>query len=277
MRFSLLCATVGRTAEVDNLLRSLTGSRHRDFEVVVADQNPDDRLVPVIASYAERLDVRHVRPPLGLARARNAAWEVATGEVISFADDDCRYDPDLLGWVNHRLATDPDLDVLTGRAVDREQHPTAGRYRTTSGRVHRGNVWTSAVEVSVFVRSSAAKGVRFDETLGLGSGTPWGSGEGTDLLLQLLERGRRIEYDHSLAVLHDPVTDAAPERRLARAYSYGCGMGRVLARHHYPLPQRAWWLARPLGGAALAMARRDAEEARYQWRTLRGRLDGMRG
>ena len=40
----------------------------------------------------------------------------------------------------------------------------------------------------------------FDEELGLGSGTPWHSGEEIDYLVRALATGAHLEYDPSLVV-----------------------------------------------------------------------------
>jgi len=44
VRVSFIVATAGRTGELYRLLDSLAAQTHQDIEVVVVDQNPDDRL-----------------------------------------------------------------------------------------------------------------------------------------------------------------------------------------------------------------------------------------
>ncbi len=48
--FSLIVATLGRTDELIAFLESLVAQSERNFEVIVVDQNPDERLEPVIAT-----------------------------------------------------------------------------------------------------------------------------------------------------------------------------------------------------------------------------------
>ncbi|MEO8848219.1 MAG: glycosyltransferase, partial [Casimicrobiaceae bacterium] len=70
---SLIVATVDRVALVDELFASLVVQTSDDFDVVVVDQNADDRLVNLVARYAGRLEITHIRhSPRGLSRSRNA-------------------------------------------------------------------------------------------------------------------------------------------------------------------------------------------------------------
>ena len=88
--FDLVVATVDREREMDRLLTSLDAQSHRGFRVVLVDQNRDDRLERVVAAHPA-LEVVHVRSERGLSRARNAALEHVTADVVAFPDDDCVY------------------------------------------------------------------------------------------------------------------------------------------------------------------------------------------
>ena len=47
MSFSLIMATLGRTDEPRRFLDSLESQTFRDFELILADQNDDDRIAPM--------------------------------------------------------------------------------------------------------------------------------------------------------------------------------------------------------------------------------------
>ena len=46
MKVSLVLATVGRADDVGRLVQSLVGQTSTDFELIVVDQNADERLLP---------------------------------------------------------------------------------------------------------------------------------------------------------------------------------------------------------------------------------------
>ena len=100
MRFSLVVATLGRTTELQKLLKSLDQQTHRDFEIIVVDQNTDDRLLPVLSTFENRMEVRRLISVPGLSRARNVGLGTITGNVVCFPDDDCWYPSDLLARLN---------------------------------------------------------------------------------------------------------------------------------------------------------------------------------
>ena len=115
---------------------------------------------------------------------------------------------------------------------------------------------------------------RFDESLGLGAGTPWSSGEEIDFLIRAVDAGGRIEYDPALVVWHEEKDfDAASLEAVGRRD--GASVGYLLRRHGYGLGTKARMLVRPAGGALLALARRDRARAGFHAATLRGRLLGL--
>jgi len=276
VRFSLVVATVGRTGELGAFLDSLRLQGRRDFEVIVVDQNPDGRLDPVLTPHLWNFPILRLRlGRMGASRARNAGLRRATGGIVAFPDDDCRYPPGLLADVARTFDEHPGLGGVAGRLVDDRGRDSILAFDPDPGPVTKGNVWTRGIEATVFFRREALEGLPFDETLGRGAGTPWGSGEGTDLLLRSLERGSVILYDPRLAVVHPRPVPPYGRKADWRAYDYGRGMGRVLMLQRYGPASKARYLAEPLARAARAAATLRLPEARYHLNAARGRLEGM--
>jgi glycosyltransferase involved in cell wall biosynthesis len=270
--WDLVVCTVGRTEELDRLLASLQRQTHRGFRVVLVDQNDDDR-VPAVAARHPFLPVVLLRSPRGLSRARNAALAQLEGDLVAFPDDDCAYPPDLLERAARRFAAGAALEGVTGRDAD----PTGRGSRawpSSPERLTAQNVWYHGLSAAVFLRRGLVERVGpFDERLGLGSGTAWSSGEEVDYLIRAARLGARIEYDPALVVEHE-VRDHDGAGLRSIGSRDGGSVGYLLAKHGYPRRTVARMLVRPGGGAALALARRDPERARFHLATLRGRLAG---
>jgi len=276
MRFSLIMATHGRTEELEWFLSALDVQTHTNFELIVVDQNPDERLRPLLAPYEDRFEILRMRSKKGLSRARNAGLEGISGDIVAFPDDDCHYPPDLLERVARFLSEHPELDGLCGRSVDRYGRNSNMRFDPESGFIDRFNVWRRAISYTIFLRAESTRKTRFDEQLGLGAGTMWGSAEETDYVLGVLYQGASLYYDQSLFVNHSQPTewrDAKTMRR--RAYCYNYGIGHVLRKHHYPLTFMVKSLYPHLRGVALSLARLKRSRARQSWSAFKGRLRGL--
>ena len=268
--FDLVLASVDRVAQLRRLLASLGRQTHKDFRVLLVDQNPDDRLEEVLRDHAS-LRVEHLRSARGLARARNVALGRVVADLVAFPDDDCVYAPDLLERVAGHFAADPELDGLTGRAVD-ASGASSPSWPLDPAQLTQENVWNRVISFALFLRSSLLPGIgEFDEQLGLGSGTPWSSGEETEYLIRAVRSGARIEYDPELVVQHDE----KPVRRSLGARE-GASLGYILRKHGYPAGTVARMVVRPAGGVLVALAQGDRERARFQLETLRGRIRGYR-
>jgi len=272
MAFSLIVATRGRSAEVGALLASVLAQAPVEAEVIVVDQNGDERLAPVLAPFAGRLPLTHLRSPVANANhARNLGLRHARAPLVLFPDDDCVLPAGVLARAEAAFAADPALGVLTGPAASPEGGLGSGRWRTESGTITLANLWTSVIEFNLFLRRDAALALGgFDETLGLG--TPYGSAEGNDLVARAIRAGMVARYDRDLRIVH-------PDKRLTpvaveRAALYGAGLG-VALRRHAGIGTILPFLVRPLGGIALSLARGRLLAARYYAGTLRGRLRGL--
>lgn len=274
MLYSILLATLDRTKEVEQFVRSLAAQTVRDFELVVLDQNYDNRLEGILARHSGLFPIRRVPCARGHSRAFNIGLAHATGQVIAFPDDDCWYDPDLLEHVARILEAQPEFSGVTGREIVQSGFTCGGRWDAEPGLVARDNIWRRAITFSIFLRRSVAQEYTFDETLGVGSGTPWGAGEETDYLLHILGDGHRLFYDPSLTIWHQGRSGPYTGQIYAKARSYGMGMGRVLRKHRYPLWSVANHLVRPIGGTLHSLASGHPQKARYHWSIFTGRLEG---
>jgi glycosyltransferase involved in cell wall biosynthesis len=89
-RFSLIVPTLGRTEEAEKLFASLVEQKRSDLELIVVDQNDDDRLLPVLKDLPQNFSVIHLKQQeKNVSLARNKGMDAATGEILAFPDDDC--------------------------------------------------------------------------------------------------------------------------------------------------------------------------------------------
>lgn len=271
MRFSLVTATLGRTEEILALLNSLTLQTFTDFELIVVDQNGDDRLVPILTGFPT-LNICHLRCPVrALSLARNRGLEQCIGDIVAFPDDDCLYQPDTLALVNTCFATDPSLALLSGPAISNEGTLSSGRWMAEGGPITLATVWTAVIAFNLFIRRDLVAAVGgFDPALGVGG--RFGSAEDTDLAIRVLQAGGHGVFNPSLQVVH-------PDKRLtppavARAFSYGTGLGRVLRKHRVGRLVVLQFFIRPMGGMLWSLVRLRWLHVRYYGKTLLGRTSG---
>lgn len=279
MKISLVLATANRTAEPERFLASLAEQSCRDFDLVVVDQNVDDRVRALLAPHEGRFPIFHMHSPPGASRARNAGLQHATGDIVGFPDDDCWYPPHLLEGVTRSFESHPEWDGLVVRSVD--QRGAASMIRGAHGevRVTRHNVGWLVVTYALFLRrQDCYRAGGFDPQLGPGAGTPWGAGEETDFILRCMAAGMRVFYTPALEVYHNNAVCAYDRQAKVRALAYGRGAGHVMRKHRFPLGyvlRRSW--AGPAARMTLALLRFRTNEAGYHWAELRGRVTGWVG
>ena len=225
IRFSLVVATYGRTTEVTTLLASVLCQHRNDIEVILIDQNADDRLLPVIEEVQGHLTIRHLRTEKrNVSAARNLGLDAAQGEIVAFPDDDCWYPDNLLDGVDQWFKTSPQYSVLAVGAIDDEGTPSGNRWIQDSCEITPWNSLRTTFCSSLFISAvEESRGVRFDPMIV--------RGEETDFILRLLNTGLRGRFDRSLCVRHPRRDMMSGTVSRQRAISYGAGMGRLVRRH----------------------------------------------
>lgn len=239
MRFSLILATINRTKEIQPLLDSLNNQTYRDFELIVIDQNKDASLTNYLRNSRINFQLKILYSAKGLSRARNIGLKQMCGEIVAFPDDDCWYPNDLLNEVECFFRNNASYNGLSGSVKDRNNADSVIKQDLNSGEIDPQNIWKRSTSISIFFSRRAIEKIGlFDETLGVGAGTPWGSGEDIDYILRGIEAGLKIYYKPSLVVYHPQVIDSFDnydEYLLKKAVSYAAGIGRLLKKHRYKI------------------------------------------
>jgi glycosyltransferase involved in cell wall biosynthesis len=225
IRFSLVVATCGRTTEVATLLASVLSQRRDDIEVILVDQNADDRLLPAIEEVQGRLTIRHLRTTdRNVSAARNLGLDAAQGEIVAFPDDDCWYPDNLLDGVDQWFKMSAQYSVLAVGAVDDEGIPSGNRWIQNACDITPWNSLRTTFCSSLFLSAvEESRRVRFDSRIS--------RGEETDFILRLLDTGLRGRFDRRLCVRHPRRDMMSGTVSRERAVSYGAGMGRLVRRH----------------------------------------------
>jgi GT2 family glycosyltransferase len=276
--FDLVLATVGRTDDVARFLRALEAQSHRHFRLLVVDQNADERLAPILAGFEKAFEILRLRSQPGLSRARNAAFAQVRADIVAFPDDDCWYPSDLLQRVADFFAAHPEWDGLGVRPVDELGRQAAGRADTEAGAMTVYNLWGRVGSYTLFLRRPVLDEVGpFDETLGVGSSTPWRAGEDLDYVARAVRAGLGIFYDPSLRVYHPRKREHSSRPDVRQGYEYGAGFGRALRKNRLP-----WWFAtycvvRSCGASLLNLLALRPARARFYFAVARGRVRGWTG
>ncbi len=270
-------ATVGRAHEPTVFVESLLRNRFAGVELIIVDQNLDDRLaVAVEAAKAGGLAVNWLRfGERNLSAARNAGIAIARGNVVGFPDDDCWYEPDVVAKVSEVLDSDPGLGVLVGMWVEQAGGTATERY------VLSANAWRQfrgghASSISLFWRKSIIVELGgFDRRLGVGGW--YGGGEETDAIISGLVKGVRMEYNPTVRVHHPfGVTTAKPLPIgvvCRNARRRGRGTGALYAKHRLSPLVIGRGLLAPLLKSILGFARPiDVIKNAF---VCMGRLEGM--
>jgi glycosyltransferase involved in cell wall biosynthesis len=255
-RFSLIVPTLGRTTEVAELFASIVDQKRTDVELIVVDQNDDDRIVSLVEALPGDLRVLHLRrEEKNVSAARNAGMDAASGEIIAFPDDDCWYPCNLLNQVDVWFREHSQYAVLAVGALDNEGISSGNRWLQDACDITPFNSLRTTFCSSLFILGAQrSPAVRFDPKLF--------PGEETDFILYLLATGLRGRFDRSLHIHHPRRDMLSGTVSRDRAKKYGAAMG-ILVRRHSLFLLWCGLLTYDLTRALLISARGQFDNARF--------------
>ena len=275
---SLVCSTIGRPTDLERLLDTLeTTPDPSVMEFVLVDQSDDKVSTEMVQSRKLRFRAVTTTSARGLSRGRNAGIAIATGDILTFPDDNCWYDPDTVPRVVERFAREPSLDILAGIQLTDDGRPSMLRWSSEATPITRRNFVTTFIESSLFVHRRVIEECGgFDDDLGAGSDKGFMAGEGADLLLRALSHGYRAAYDPAIVIRQDDPRYDVPEGFTDKLYGYGRGTGKVFRRHHIPLARVGYYAARKAAAVAVRSVDGRRALAAADLAYLRGYLTGYR-
>lgn len=233
---SLVMATIGRVKEVERFISSLVEQTCHDFELIVVDQNLDQRLSPIIeAARAQGVVVTYIRQvEPNQCMARNAGLNCARYLVVAFPDDDCWYEPHVVERVLARMCAADQPDGVIVRWG--EQDPIGKPAHWLSNANWRQFRDVDASMITEFFRRELLVNLGgFDPALGLHS---WfGGGEETDLMFRIMDAGARVTYSPDILVHHTYFDSPSgpPVTTFHRYRSRARGTGALYVKHHLSL------------------------------------------
>jgi glycosyltransferase involved in cell wall biosynthesis len=282
---SVVIATMARPQQLRSVLECCIGATEPAAELIVVDGDPHHSAGTVVSDLRarHRCALRYLTSRPGIALQRNVGLDAARGDVVIFLDDDCLFDPPMLGAL---LAAyrDPAVMGATGLVLaparSRLGSDAHSRLRWLvlgagrQGSVTRTGFRRPIVEVDrardveympgplMSARRSVAAQVRFDERL-----TGYGLGEDDDFSYRLSRLGR-IRYEPAAVVVHSELGWERKDRRKLdrlrvenRAY---------LFRKNFPQT-----LTSKLAFAGLMLLHCAHRTVNREWSGLAGLLEGL--
>jgi glycosyltransferase involved in cell wall biosynthesis len=241
------------------------------LEILVVDNGSSDTTPEHLRRWRDDGPDRRViaEPHVGLAHARNAALEHASGDVVLFLDDDAVAPSAWAGLLAGAVRDRPDVVAAGGpvllhlpRDLPRWATPTVHHWWSETAHGAIAQPYPPALGpygTNMAVRRNAARAVGgFPGAFGR-RGRSLLSGEETELWRSLREHGGVLWYEPRAAVHHRVLDGRVSRRWIARR---AVAQGRTVALHHRS--------AAPSRGASREAAR---EHLRHGWSASRSAYD----
>ncbi|GAF15130.1 LOW QUALITY PROTEIN: glycosyltransferase [Bacillus sp. JCM 19045] len=207
---SIVVPTLGQRPEAfERLLTSLQEQTNTSFELIVVSQDNHE----VVAAWIQQtsLQIMHVKISVkGLSKARNHAFPLIKGDMVTFSDDDCWYPPDAVARVTKRMQGE--ADACCFQIYDPYLKESYKSYPERSATEVKGRMLFRKSSLSFFFKTEAIMSIRFNEAFGLGGKYP--SGEENLFIKQFIQAGNQLSYFPEIIVYHEKPTQ---QSRLSEA------------------------------------------------------------
>ncbi len=278
MKFSLILATLGRDKEVEMYLESLRNQTYKNFELIIVDQNKEDFIQQKYEKLKNEVEIKYIKSDRkGLSISRNIGLQYVTGDIIAFPDDDCEYPENILYDVNEFFKNNQDINVMTCKSKDKlTGGDSNGKWLDSKTLVDTNNVLKAGISYTIFIKQDKVSDVIFDERLGVGA--YFGSGEESDMVLNLLHNPKyKALYTPDYCVYHPN-----KEENVDRSYNYALGLGALIKKEikfrnnkKYMLKAVVDIICKPIVGMGLGIVTFNSRTFKLYKNRFLGRVKGF--
>lgn len=221
---SVIIPTYKRPEKLRRCLESLLTQAYplERAEIIVVDDLPSPETANVVQNFnrggARLRYLAHNHQ--GPAAARNAGWQVSTGNLIAFVDDDCTVAPDWIRRMVEAHGSHPHVSVVGGLTATATGAIPAlvGQFLATCAiqATYQGRQETIFFPTcNVSFKRAVFERYAFDERFSSAGG------EDLELCWRLFKDGHRFVWDKTIQVLHD--RDVSFVSFVTQAMNYGRG------------------------------------------------------
>lgn len=232
MFFSIIIPLYNRPQEIDELLTTLTEQTYTQFEVLVIEDGSVKDAKDIVASYADKLDVKYfVKPNGGQGFARNFGFERAKGDYFIIFDSDCLIPNDYLEIVKNYLF-EHQLDAYGGPDAAHETFTPVQKaisYAMTSP-FTTGGIRGNKKHIGQFHPRSFNMGVSREVYEKVGGFTLTRLGEDIEYSIRIHENGFKIGLIPAAKVFHKRRTSFSQFYKQLHFF----GRARINIYKHFP-------------------------------------------
>ncbi len=202
MKVSLILATLGRDNELIEFLNSLIHQTYCNFELIVIDQNKNNKIDAIIESFRSFMDVKHIKVDfIGNAKARDYGIVFAKGGIIAFPDDDCVYECNVLEKVVDEFRNRHNISILAVGSYDFNSSNFSIGVNTIKPR-YFSRLKMMGVEFTHFFHLNRIDKTQFYLDHDFGIGSKYSGAEGFELLYRLLRSNNKAFYNPYIKIYH---------------------------------------------------------------------------
>ncbi|MEE0450598.1 glycosyltransferase family 2 protein [Peptacetobacter sp.] len=275
MLVSLIMPTLNRFDDIYIFMDSLLEQTYKNFELIVVDQNDNDKVKEIVDKYVDRLDIKYIKSnKKGLSYNRNIGIAAAQGKILAFPDDDCAYKPDTIEKAINFFEKNKEYKIYSCKTMDFNEVDTFKRMYNGTCDINSLNVMDTITSITFFVLFEDKDYLMFDERLGVGG--EFGAGEEVDYILELLSRGYKGRYFGDDIIYHPAKKHSKSKEKYQRDFNYGRGFGAlckkeiVYRKNKKFIKIMAYKIIRNIGGIVL---NKDRD---YHTATIKGRINGFK-